>query len=153
MRSCSQFLRLYAQKWGCWVMRDCCERQSHVCSFSTQLIHFWRASLIAQSVKNLPAMQETQVRFLGGEDPLEKEMAMSSQYSHLGKPVDRGAWWAAVHGIARVGQDLATKPSPSTFGQTLGLERIVPSWRESGTIALCHMAPGRPLLRGGVRPF
>ena len=40
-----------------------------------------RASLIAQSVKNLPAMQETQVRFLGGEDPLEKEMA--SHYSTL----------------------------------------------------------------------
>ena len=35
-------------------------------------------SLIAQSVKNLPAMQETQVRFLGQEDPLEKEMATHS---------------------------------------------------------------------------
>ena len=34
-----------------------------------------RASLIVQSVENLPAMQETQVRFLGPEDPLEKEMA------------------------------------------------------------------------------
>ena len=32
-----------------------------------------QASLIAQLVKNLPAMQETQVRFLGQEDPLEKE--------------------------------------------------------------------------------
>ena len=34
-----------------------------------------RASLLAQSVKNLPAMQETRVRFLGWEDPLEEEMA------------------------------------------------------------------------------
>ena len=34
-----------------------------------------RASLIAQLVKNLPAMQETWVRSLGQEDPLEKEMA------------------------------------------------------------------------------
>ena len=34
-----------------------------------------RAWLVAQSVKNLPAMQETQVRFLGREEPLEKEMA------------------------------------------------------------------------------
>ena len=33
---------------------------------------------IAQSVKNLPAMQETQVPFLGQEDPLEKEMAIHS---------------------------------------------------------------------------
>ena len=31
--------------------------------------------LIAQSVKNLPVTQETQVRFLGREDPLQKEMA------------------------------------------------------------------------------
>ena len=36
------------------------------------------ASLVAQSVKNLPAMQETWVRFLGWEEPLEKEMATHS---------------------------------------------------------------------------
>ena len=34
--------------------------------------------LVAQMVKCLPAMQETQVRFLGQEDPLEKEMATHS---------------------------------------------------------------------------
>ena len=38
---------------------------------------FW-ASLLAQSVKDLPARQESQVKFLGGEDPLEKEMATQS---------------------------------------------------------------------------
>ena len=38
----------------------------------------YRASLVAQSVKNLPAMQETRVQFLGGKDPLEKEMATHS---------------------------------------------------------------------------
>ena len=37
-----------------------------------------RASLVAQSVKRLPAMQETQVQSLGGEDPLEKGMATHS---------------------------------------------------------------------------
>ena len=36
------------------------------------------ASLVAQTVEHLPAMQETQVRFLGWEDPLEKEMAIHS---------------------------------------------------------------------------
>ena len=36
------------------------------------------ASLVAQSVKNLPAMQETWVQFLGGEDPPEKKMATHS---------------------------------------------------------------------------
>ena len=38
---------------------------------------FW-ASLVAQMVKNLPAIQETWVRSLGGEDPLEKGMATHS---------------------------------------------------------------------------
>ena len=37
-----------------------------------------KASLVAQTVKNLPAMQETQVLFLGWKDPLEKEMAIHS---------------------------------------------------------------------------
>ena len=36
------------------------------------------ASLVAQTVKNLPAMQETQIQYLGREDPLEKEMATHS---------------------------------------------------------------------------
>ena len=39
--------------------------------------HLW-ASLVAQLVKNLPVMQETQVRSLGQEDSLEKEMAPHS---------------------------------------------------------------------------
>ena len=36
-----------------------------------------RASLVAQTVNNLPAMQETQVRSLGGEDTLEKERLLT----------------------------------------------------------------------------
>ena len=36
------------------------------------------SSLVAQLVKNLPAAQETQVQFLGWEDPLEKEIATHS---------------------------------------------------------------------------
>ena len=38
----------------------------------------YTASLVAQTVKNLPAMQEIQVRSLGWEDPLKKEMATHS---------------------------------------------------------------------------
>ena len=37
-----------------------------------------RASLVAQTVKSLPAVQETRVQSLGQEDPLEKEMATHS---------------------------------------------------------------------------
>ena len=44
---------------------------------SYPLQYSW-ASLVAQLVKNLPAMQETWVRFLGREDPLEKGKATHS---------------------------------------------------------------------------
>ena len=37
---------------------------------------FFGASLVAQTVKRLPAMRETRAQFLGQEDPLEKEMAI-----------------------------------------------------------------------------
>ena len=40
-----------------------------------KMMALW-ASLVAQTVKRLPAMQETRVRFLGREDPLEKEMTI-----------------------------------------------------------------------------
>ena len=46
-------------------------------AFCTPPNAFW-ASLIAQLIKNLPAMQETQVRFLGWEDALEKGMSAHS---------------------------------------------------------------------------
>ena len=46
-------------------------------------------------VKNLPVMQEMRVQSLSREGPLEKEMAI--QYSCLGNPMDRGAWWATAY--------------------------------------------------------
>jgi len=49
--------------------------QSHILNTSKQIL---RASVVAQMVKRLPAMWETWVRFLGQEDPLEKEMAIHS---------------------------------------------------------------------------
>ena len=59
---------------------------------------------MAQWVKNLPAMQETQethVRSLGWEDPLEEGMATYSSVLAWRIPSDRGAWWATVHGVAK----------------------------------------------------
>ena len=47
------------------------------CAFELQY-SLYQASLVAQLVKNLPAMQEIPVQFLGREDPLEKEMATHS---------------------------------------------------------------------------
>ena len=58
-------------------------------------------SLVAQSVKDLPAVQETQVQSLAWEDPLEKEMATHSSIFAWKNLMDRGAWWAAVHGVTK----------------------------------------------------
>ena len=52
-----------------------------------------------EMVNNLPAMQETQVRSLGWEDPLEKGMATHSGILAWRIPMDRGAWQATVHGV------------------------------------------------------
>ena len=59
---------------------------------------------MAQIVKNLPAMQEpqeTQVRLLSWEDPLEKGMATHSSILAWRIPMDREAWQATVHGVTK----------------------------------------------------
>ena len=58
-----------------------------------------RASLVAQTVKNPPAMQETQVRSLGGEDPLEKEQATHSSILAWEIPWTEEPDGATVHGV------------------------------------------------------
>ena len=55
--------------------------------------------MAAQLVKSLLAVRETQVQSLGCEDPMEKEKDTPLQYSCLGNPMDRGDWWATVHGV------------------------------------------------------
>ena len=56
---------------------------------------------MAQTVKNLPTIQETQVQSMGWEDPLEKEMATHSNILAWESPMDRGAWWTTVHGVTK----------------------------------------------------
>ena len=64
-----------------------------------------RASLVAQMVKSLPAMQETQVQSQSQEDPLEKGLGEGNgiplQYSCLGNPMGGGTWRAIRHGVAK----------------------------------------------------
>ena len=84
-------------------------------------------------VKSLLAMQETWVRSLGREDPLEKEMATHSSILVWKIPAVRRAWWATVHGVAKSrtqlsGQhctDQLVKNPPATWKiwvQSLGWE-------------------------------
>ena len=67
------------------------------------------ASLVAQRLKQLPGMQETQVQSLGWEDPLEKEMATHSTTLAWRIPWTEDPWWSKVHGVPRVRHSLATK--------------------------------------------
>ena len=65
-------------------------------------------SQVAQLVKNPPASagDVSSIPVLG-RSPREGN-GKSLQYSSLGNPMDRGAWWATVHGVTRVGDGLAT---------------------------------------------
>ena len=62
-------------------------------------------SLVAQTVKNLPAVQETWVRSLCWKDPLEETMATHSSILAWRIPMDKGAWRAKFMGLQRVGHD------------------------------------------------
>ena len=66
--------------------------------------YFW-ASLVAESVNNQPKVQETWVQSLGWEGPLEEGMATHSSILAWRIPMNRGTWWATVHGVARVGHN------------------------------------------------
>ena len=72
----------------------------------------YRTSLVAPTVKNLPAMQETWAWSLGWEDPLEKGMATHSSILAWRTLMDKGSWWAPKEsmGSQRMGQDWVTKP-------------------------------------------
>ena len=67
--------RLFPEPWGLtWnIWFICCSRKQNLNDPKVRL-----SSLVAQMVKRLPAMQETRVRSLSWEDPLEKEMATHS---------------------------------------------------------------------------
>ena len=58
------------------------------------------ASLVAQIVKDLPAMWETWLQSLGWEDPLEEGMVTHSSILSWRNPMDRGVWQTVVHGVA-----------------------------------------------------
>ena len=59
------------------------------------------ASLVAQMVKNPPAMEDTWVRFLDWEDPLEEGMETHSSVLAWRILMDRGAWEATVFGVPK----------------------------------------------------
>ena len=70
-------------------------------------------SLVAQLVKSLPACNAGDQGSIPGLGRSSGEgNGNPFQYSCLENPMDRGAWRAMVHGVTRVGHNLATKPPP-----------------------------------------
>ena len=103
-----------------------------ICFFMWKVICDWReiyfqwvniscqlktgASLVAQSVKNPPAMQETACSAgdwgsIAGSGRCPGEgNGNPLQHSCLGSPMYRGAWWSLAHGVPRVRHNWVTKP-------------------------------------------
>ena len=84
-----------------WQRELCEESRERQQTESDPVQMFPGASLGAQMVKQLPAMQETQVQSLGREDLLEKEMATHSSTLALKNPMEGGACQATVPGAAK----------------------------------------------------
>ena len=84
---------------------DQLEIQTKLCSLTLRCSSVPTASLVAQTVKNLPAMQEAQVRSLGGEDPLEKEAATHSSILAWEIPWTEEPGRLQLMGSQRVGHD------------------------------------------------
>ena len=73
------------------------------CTYFKLKSGFNQVRILAQMVNNLPAMWETWVQSLGWEDPLEEGMATHSGILGWRIPMDRGAWQATVHRVAKSG--------------------------------------------------
>ena len=111
---CSLTLRLLILWFGvCHLFWNSLSHQNLKCLFSSfcSFLYFCWTSLIAHSVKNLFAMQETWVQFLGWEDFPGEGNGNPLQHSCLENPMNRPAWQASPWGC-KVRDDLATKPPP-----------------------------------------
>ena len=91
------------------------ERQPQ-CSYFTQLV-IYLASLLAQTVKNLPSVQEIWVWFLGWKGPLEKPMA-----THFSIVAWRIPWTEEPDGV-----------------QSMGLQRVGHDWSDLAHMHTCEL--------------
>ena len=91
-------------------------------------------------------MQETWVQSLGWEDPLEEGMATHSSILAWRIPMDRGTWWATVHGVTKSQTRLSNTAQHgdlSTQGTHLReLSNYSEDMNERGLVFLCVLKPG-----------
>ena len=79
--------------------------QAQTLDYRRTIVDTYQASLVAQMVKHLPAMHETWVRYLGQEDPLEKETATYSSILAWRIPGTEEPGGLPSMGSHRVGHD------------------------------------------------
>ena len=158
----------HTHKWECC----CCKFRTNYSKHLTLTFLLNWASLVAQMVKNLPVMQETQVQSLGQEDPLEKGMAgYPLRYSRLENSMDREAWW--VYGVTE--SDMTKHPTLALFSfelikwnKVITLSsrwsnprifyiHLVPEWRleniPSGIMGSWNVMEQRALQTTWIRPW
>ena len=121
----------WRRKWLCLENPGCEE------SDSTEWLHFhFGLTWVAQRVKSLPVIQETRVRSLGLEDPLEEGMATLSSILAWRIPIDSGTWLATIHGVAQSQAQLSdftftftfTSPDKSTTEHHSSLAQMLHSF-------------------------
>ena len=98
----------------------------------------FRVSLVAQTVKNPPATQETQVQFLGPEDPLEKGMATHSSTGRIPRTEEPGGLQSMES--QRAGHDWGADKAVFRARQP---DKDFPSWWTRGPKML-SARPGSP---------
>jgi len=81
----------------------------------TYFFGLFGASLVVQSVKKTACSAGDLGSIPGSGRSLGEGNGNPLQYSCLENPLDTGAWWATVNGVARVGYNLVTKPTPNVF--------------------------------------
>ena len=97
-------------------------------------------SVVAQTLKNPPAMWETQVWSLGWEDPLEEEMAIHSSILAWRIPWTEEPGGLQSRGSQRVGHDLATKRSTADQGLSCRPLFELYSWLQNWHLWVWHLA-------------
>ena len=111
MKSLKSKFKWFSYSSSKWVVKD--QRQLAISTMHlAQELLVNVQSLIAQLVKNLPAIQEAQVWFLGWEDPLEKEMATHSSIRAWRIPWTEEPGALQSMGSQWVRHNFATKPPP-----------------------------------------
>ena len=123
--------------------RQCCN--ATIVQLNNKVDEATRVSSIAQRTVGLPRirtrlpMQETPVPSLGREEPLEEGPAIHSSILAWRIPLDRGAWWATVHGVAQSWTGLkqlsTAQHSPGNYLQYL---TITYNGKESEKKSICR---------------